>query len=359
MSEANFPPMQDPICPLPLNQHDQIVIGHGSGGLMTHELIRDLFQKHLGNHTLNAGNDAAIITASKEMPAGSRLVVSTDAHIVSPLFFPGGDIGRLAVCGTVNDVAMIGAQPRYLTATFILEEGLPLTTLEAVLRSMQAACEEARVSIVAADTKVTEKGKSDGLFISTSGFGWLPEGRQIAGDQAQPGDAVLVSGPMGNHGIAVMQARGNLGFQSEVRSDTAPLNALVWGLCKVVPSVHVLRDPTRGGLATTLAEIAMQSQVCITLEEAAIPIDQPVRKACELLGLDPLYLANEGKMIIILPEADASTALSYLRAQRYGEGAQLIGKVTAKPVGQVWLRTPLGTTRVLEMLAGEMLPRIC
>jgi len=359
MSEPAFPSMQGPVCPLPLNQHDQIVIGHGSGGLMTHELIRDLFQKYLGNPTLKAGNDAAVLTTSDDMPAGSRLVVSTDAHIVTPLFFPGGNIGRLAVCGTVNDVAMMGAQPRYLTATFILEEGLPLTTLEAVLRSMQAACEEARVSIVAADTKVTEKGKSDGLFISTSGFGWLPEGRQIAGDQAQPGDAVLVSGPIGNHGIAVMQARGNLGFQSEVRSDTAPLNALVWGLCQAVPAVHVLRDPTRGGLATTLAEIAMQSQVCITLEETAIPIDQPVRKACELLGLDPLYLANEGKMIIILPEADAPTALSYLRAKRYGEGAQLIGKVSAMPAGQVWLRTPLGTTRVLEMLAGEMLPRIC
>ncbi|HOC22864.1 MAG TPA: hydrogenase expression/formation protein HypE, partial [Anaerolineaceae bacterium] len=359
MSEPTFPPMQGPVCPLPLSQHDQIVIGHGSGGLMTHELIRDLFQKHLGNPTLNASNDAAIIAASEEMPAGSLLVVSTDAHIVSPLFFPGGDIGRLAICGTVNDVAMMGAQPRYLTATFILEEGFSIAALEEVLRSMQAACAEAGVSIIAADTKVTEKGKSDGLFISTTGIGWLPEGRRIAGDNAQPGDAVLVSGPMGNHGIAVMQARGNLGFQSEVRSDTAPLNALVWGLCQAFPSVHVLRDPTRGGLATTLAEIAAQSQVNITLEEAAIPIDQPVRKACELLGLDPLYLANEGKMIVILPEDDANAALSYLHTQRYGEDAQLIGKVSAIPAGQVWLRTPLGTTRVLEMLAGEMLPRIC
>ena len=359
MSASTLPPMQGPVCPLPLNQHDQIVIGHGSGGLMTHELIRDVFQKYLGNPLLNAGNDAAVLNVTAEMPSDARLIVSADAHIVSPLFFPGGDIGRLAVCGTVNDVAMMGAQPRYLTATFILEEGLPLATLEAVLLSMQAACEEAGVSIIAADTKVTEKGKSDGLFISTSGFGWLPQGRQIAGDQAQPGDAVLISGPIGNHGIAVMQARGNLGFQSEVRSDTAPLNALAWGLCQAVPSVHVLRDPTRGGLVTTLAEIAAQSQVNITLEETAIPIDQPVRKACELLGLDPLYLANEGKMIVILPEADAPAALNFLHAQRYGEGAQLIGKVVANPTGQVWLRTPLGTTRVLEMLAGEMLPRIC
>ena len=359
MNNANFPAMQGPVCPLPLNQHDQIVIGHGSGGLMTHELIRDLFQKYIGNPTLNAGNDAAIIAASKEIPTGSHLVVSTDAHIVFPLFFPGGDIGRLAVCGTVNDVAMMGAQPRYLTATFILEEGFSIAALEEVLRSMQAACAEAGVSIIAADTKVTEKGKSDGLFISTTGFGWLVEGRRIAGDQAKPGDAVLISGPIGNHGIAVMQARGNLGFQSEVRSDTAPLNALVWGLCQAVPTVHVLRDPTRGGLATTLAEIAAQSQVNITLEEAAIPIDQPVRKACELLGLDPLYLANEGKMIVILPEDDANAALSYLHTQRYGEGSQLIGKVSAMPAGQVWLRTPFGTTRVLEMLAGEMLPRIC
>ena len=359
MSEPTFPAMQGPVCPLPLDQHDQIVIGHGSGGLMTHELIRDLFQKHLGNPTLNASNDAAIIAASEEMPAGSLLVVSTDAHIVSPLFFPGGDIGRLAICGTVNDVAMMGAQARYLTATFILEEGFSIAALEEVLRSMQAACTESGVTIIAADTKVTEKGKSDGLFISTTGFGWLPEGRRIAGDNAQPGDAVLVSGPMGNHGIAVMQTRGNLGFQSEVRSDTAPLNALVWGLCQAVPTVHVLRDPTRGGLATTLAEIAAKSQVNITLEEAAIPIDQPVRKACELLGLDPLYLANEGKMIVILPEDDANAAMSYLHTKRYGKDAQLIGKVAENPAGQVWLRTPLGTTRVLEMLAGEMLPRIC
>lgn len=359
MSETNYPAMQSPVCPLPLNQHDQIVIGHGSGGLMTHELILNVFQKHFGNPILNANNDAALIEINKEMPQGSRLVVSTDAHIVSPLFFPGGDIGRLSVCGTVNDVAMMGAQPRYLTATFILEEGLSLDTLEKVVCSMQAACEEADVSIVAADTKVTEKGKSDGIFISTTGFGWLPEGRLIAGDQAQLGDAVLISGPIGNHGIAVMQARGNLGFQSEVRSDTAPLNALAWGLCQAVPSVHVMRDPTRGGLATTLVEIAMQSQVAITLEEASIPIDQPVRKACELLGLDPLYLANEGKMIVILPEEDAMLALTYLRSQRYGEAAALIGKVTEKPTGQVWLRTPLGTNRVLEMLAGEVLPRIC
>jgi len=196
MSEPTFPAMQGPVCPLPLSQHDQIVIGHGSGGLMTHELIRDLFQKYLGNPTLNAGNDAAIIAAFEEMPAGSHLVISTDAHIVSPLFFPGGDIGRLAICGTVNDVTMMGAQPRYLTATFILEEGFSIAALEELLRSMQAACAEAGVSIIAADTKVTEKGKSDGLFISTTGFGWLPEGRRIAGDNAQPGDAVLVSGPM-------------------------------------------------------------------------------------------------------------------------------------------------------------------
>ncbi len=304
MNNANFPAMQGPVCPLPFSQHDQIVIGHGSGGLMTHELIRDLFQKYLGNPTLNAGNDAAIIAASKEIPTGSHLVISTDAHIVSPLFFPGGDIGRLAVCGTVNDVAMMGAQPRYLTATFILEEGFSIAALGEVLRSMQAACAEAGVSIIAADTKVTEKANQMDFSSAPPALAGLSRGENRWRPSQTRGCCANLR-PIGNHGIAVMQARGNLGFQSEVRSDTAPLNALVSGLCQAVPTVHVLRDPTRGGLATTLAEIAAQSQVNITLEEAAIPIDQPVRKACELLGLDPLYLANEGKMIVILPEVDA------------------------------------------------------
>jgi len=359
MTQPNYPAMQGPVCPLPLQPGGQIVIGHGSGGGMTRDLIANVFQKYLGNAILNAGNDSALLSGELTPPPGFQLVVSTDAHVVFPLFFPGGDIGRLSVCGTVNDVAMLGAQPKYLTASFILEEGLSIPELEAVLASMREACTEADVRIIAADTKVTEKGKADKLFITTAGFGYAPAGRRITGDQAQPGDAVLISGALGNHGIAVLQARGNLGFQSDVRSDAAPLNHLTQGLCAAFPDLHVMRDPTRGGLATTLVEIAGQSGVTIQLNEPDIPIDQPVRDACDLLGLDPLYLANEGKVIVILPEAQAESALNYLHTQKYGSGARRIGSVVSRSSGQLLLRTAFGTTRVLDMLAGEMLPRIC
>ena len=342
-------------CPVPLSQHDSILLGHGSGGTLTHELIQCLFQKLLGNEFLNAGNDAAVLHATN----GEKLVVSTDAHIVSPLFFPGGDIGRLAVCGTVNDVAMMGARVEALTASFIIEEGFAVSQLESIVASMADACREAGVKVVAGDTKVTERGKSDGLFISTSGFGWLPSGRQIAGNLAQPGDAVIISGAIGNHGVAIVQARGNLGFTSNVQSDVAPLNGMIAGLLDAVPDVHVLRDPTRGGLATTLVEIVRQSSVSIELEESRIPIDQAVRSVCDLLGFDPLYMANEGKLILILPNSSADRALEMLRAHKYGQGAALIGKVRENSSGKLWLRTALGTTRVLDMLSSEMLPRIC
>lgn len=359
MSDLQYPSMEGLCCPVPLSNQEQIVIGHGSGGVMTNDLIRRVFQNRLGNAELDRGNDSALIDQASGMPPGKRLVVSTDAHIVSPLFFPGGDIGRLAVCGTVNDVAMMGAQPRYLAATFILEEGFLISDLEIIVDSMAAACEEAGVEIITADTKVTERGKSDGLFISTTGLGWANADRLIAGDQAKPGDAVLISGALGNHGVAIAQARGNLGFQSNVHSDTAPLNGLVAELLDAVPEVHVLRDPTRGGLATTLVEIARQSNVTIQLHEEDLPIDRPVRMACELLGLDPLYMANEGKMIVFVPEKFKEHALEVLLAHPYGRQAALIGEVIDKPGAQVRLKTPYGTTRVLDMLAGEMLPRIC
>jgi len=342
-------------CPVPLSQHETIQLGHGSGGTLTHELIKRIFQKHLGNEILNSGNDAAILPFSLE----EKLVISTDAHIVSPLFFPGGDIGRLAVCGTVNDVAMMGARVEALTASFILEEGLSLESLERIVASMAEACLEAGVKIVAGDTKVTERGKSDGLFISTAGFGWLPGGRQIAGDLAQPGDAVIVSGPMGNHGVAIALARGNLGFSSSVQSDVAPLNSMIASLLEVIPDVHVMRDPTRGGLATTLVEIAKQSGVSIELKEDQIPVDRAVRSVCDMLGLDPLYMANEGKLILILPSESAQKALDVLQNHKYGRSAALIGKVLEKSNGKLWLRTTFGTTRVLDMLSAEMLPRIC
>jgi hydrogenase expression/formation protein HypE len=356
MNQSKKPILEGPNCPLPIHDRGQIVLGHGSGGQMTHDLVRDIFQSRLANPILNTANDAALITDTRP---GKRLVVSTDAHIVSPLFFSGGDIGRLAVCGTVNDVAMLGAEPRFLTATFILEEGFSIHELELVIESFADACSEAGVELIAADTKVTEKGKSDKLFISTTGFGWVDNTLLIGGEQAKPGDAIIISGPVGNHGIAVAEARGNLGFSSQVRSDTAPLNHLVKALLDANLDVHVLRDPTRGGLATTLVEIARQSQVNIELDEEKIPIDKPVRKTCELLGLDPLYLANEGKLILILPADQAEEALCVMRGMRYSQDAKVIGQVLGSSRGQVWLKTPFGTTRVLEMLAGEMLPRIC
>jgi hydrogenase expression/formation protein HypE len=332
------------------------VIGHGSGGQMTRDLIRNIFQSRLGNAFLEQGNDAARIGLTG---AQGQIAISTDSHVVSPLFYPGGDIGRLSVCGTVNDVAMLGARPAFLTAGFILEEGLPMESLIRAIESMAAACKEAGVQIVAGDTKVVEKGKADGIFINTAGFGLIPEDRDLGGQLAKPGDAVLISGSLGDHGIAVLQARGDLGFESNIQSDVAPLNHMLEALLNAIPNVHVLRDPTRGGLATTLKEIACQSQVEIRLDESAIPIKPAVQTACDMLGFDPLYLANEGKAIVILPEDQAVEALQILRDSPYGAAAARIGRVSAGAPEQVLLETPLGTTRVLDMLSGEILPRIC
>jgi hydrogenase expression/formation protein HypE len=347
------------VCPLPLQHKDQIVMGHGSGGRMTHELIQRVFIPHFANEALLSRNDAASLLLPSLANLQGRLSLSTDSHIVSPLFFPGGDIGRLAVCGTVNDVSMLGAIPLYLTAGFILEEGLPVEILEKVLLSMQQAAAEANVKIVAGDTKVVEKGKADGLFINTTGLGWIPEGRHIGGELAQPGDAVLISGSMGDHGIAVLAARGELGFETGVQSDVAPLNDLIQSVLSAAPHVHVLRDPTRGGLATTLNEIAGQSQVNILLDEKRIPIQPAVRAACEMLGFDPLYIANEGKMIVIVPSEEAEAALAAMQTSPYGSMATRIGEIKASPASRVLLKTLIGGTRILDLLAGELLPRIC
>ena len=358
MTQNTFEPitMQGPVCPVPHHHTDTVVIGHGSGGAMTQDLIRNIFQSRLGNAYLEQGNDAARIAIQG---GTGELAVSTDSHVVFPLFFPGGDIGRLAICGTVNDVAMLGARPAFLTAGFILEEGLPMKTLTRVIESMAAACAEAGVQIVAGDTKVVEKGKADGIFINTAGFGLIPPGRDLGGQLAQAGDAVLISGTLGDHGIAVLQARGDLGFESGIQSDVAPLNKMIAALLEAIPGVHVLRDPTRGGLATTLKEIACQSQVSIHLEEESIPVRPEVRTACDMLGFDPLYLANEGKLIVVLPEENAGQALEILRQNPYGAMATRIGSVSAADPEQVLLHTPYGTTRVLDMLSGEILPRIC
>lgn len=354
-----IPIMEGPVCPVPLRHAEQIVMGHGSGGRMTRDLIENTFKPYLGSPALAAGNDFASVFASSDGGSGGRLAVSTDSHIVSPLFFPGGDIGRLAVCGTVNDVAMSGGIPQFLTAGFILEEGLRIEILEQVLASMQVAAREAGVQIVAGDTKVVERGKADQIFINTAGIGWIPESRELGGALAQPGDAVLISGSIGDHGIAVLSARGDLGFKAAVQSDVAPLNHLIAAVLQAAPRTHVLRDPTRGGLATTLNEIAVQSNAAILLEEAKIPIHTAVRAACEMLGFDPLYVANEGKVIVIVPEVEAEAALSAMRNEKYGKEAVRIGTVQAAPAQRVLMRTLIGGTRILDMLSGEMLPRIC
>ncbi len=350
----DIPDVTGAVCPVPLTHDEQIVMGHGSGGKMAADLIAKIFLPVFDNPALRAGDDGAVV----ELPAG-RIAVSTDSHVVYPLFFPGGDIGRLAVCGTVNDVAMMGAQPAFLTAGFILEEGLALATLQRVAASMQAAAAEAGVQIISGDTKVVQRGKADGLYINTTGLGAVPPGRKLGGAQAQPGDAVLLSGSMGDHGIAVLAARGELGFETDVQSDCAPLNGLIADLLAACPAVHVLRDPTRGGVATTLNEIATQSATCITLFEKNLPVRPAVAAVCEMLGFDPLYVANEGKVLVILPRENADLALQVLRRSKYGADAALIGEVGQSPQGRVLMKTALGTTRVVDMLAGEMLPRIC
>lgn len=353
MSE-NLPHIEGAACPVPLLHRDRIVMGHGSGGKMTHDLIERLFLPAFDNPALRRGDDSGVVEAGN-----TRLAFTTDSHVVTPLFFPGGDIGRLAICGTVNDLVMLGARPLALSAGFIIEEGLPAEILQRVAASMQAAAAEAGVQVVTGDTKVVQKGKADGLYINTSGLGLLTEGVEISGANARPGDALILSGPLGLHGIAVMQARGELGFQSDITSDVAPLNGLVSALLGAVAEVHTLRDPTRGGLAATLNEIARQSQVNILLEENAIPVPPVVAAACEMLGLDPLVIANEGKLIACLPQAHAAAALAALRSLPYGREACQIGTVQAAPKGRVLMRTTLGTTRVIDMPGGEILPRIC
>jgi hydrogenase expression/formation protein HypE len=291
--------------------------------------------------------------------------VSTDSHVVWPLFFPGGDIGRLAVCGTVNDVAMMGANPKYMTAGFILEEGFDISTLEAIIQSMQLAADEASVQIIAGDTKVVQKGKADGVYVNTTGIGFIPESVNISGNNAKPGDIVIISGTLGDHGIAVLEARGELGFSSSIQSDTAPLNRMTQSIIDLATQkgnpecIHVLRDPTRGGLATTLNEIAKQSNVNITLFENAIPVNPEVMAACEMLGFDPLYIANEGKCIIIVSPDMADEVLDEIKKDKYGKNATIIGSVQESPPKRVLMKTQLGSTRILDMLSGELLPRIC
>lgn len=335
-------------------KNGRIDMSHGAGGRAMQQLVEQLFIKAFDNPMLRQANDQAMFDA----PAG-RMVMSTDSYVISPLFFPGGDIGSLAVHGTINDVAMAGARPLYLSAGFIIEEGFPLADLSRIVASMAAASREAGVPVVTGDTKVVERGKGDGVFINTAGVGVVPDGVTVSGDRARPGDVVLISGTMGDHGVAVMSQRESLGFETTILSDSAALHTLVAALVAAVPGVRVLRDPTRGGLAATLNEITNQSKAGIVLNEAAIPVREAVRGACELLGLDPLYVANEGKMIAIVPPEDAAAALAALRGHPLGSEAAIIGTVIADDHCFVQMDTSFGGRRVVDWLAGDQLPRIC
>ncbi|CAM4035831.1 hydrogenase expression/formation protein HypE [Roseateles saccharophilus] len=337
-------------------RNGRVDMGHGAGGRAAAQLIEELFVKAFDNPYLRQGNDGAAL----DIPAGHRLVMATDAHVVSPLFFPGGDVGCLSVHGTVNDVAMCGARPLYLTASFILEEGFPLAELKRIVESMAAAAREAGVPVVTGDTKVVEKGKGDGVFISTTGLGVVPPGVDVGGANARPGDVVLLSGTIGEHGVAVLSQRESLEFETTIASDTAALHGLVAAMLDAAPGgVRVLRDPTRGGLATTLNEIARQSGVGMLLDEAAIPVLPQVDAACELLGLDPLYVANEGKLVAVCAPEAAEAVLAAMRGHPRGAAAVRIGSVTEDPHHFVQMATRFGGRRVVDWLSGEQLPRIC
>ncbi len=333
---------------------DRVLLAHGSGGAMSHDLIASFFVKAFQNPFLDRLDDMAVLEID-----GTRLAFTTDSYVVTPIFFPGGDIGKLAVCGTINDLAMSGARPLYLSAGFILEEGFPFRDLEAVIASMREAAAQAGVQIVTGDTKVVNRGGADGIFINTAGLGRIPEGVNISGRNARVGDQVLVSGSMGDHGIAILSSRAGLEFSTRLESDCAALNGLVARMLEVSRDVHCLRDPTRGGLSTTLNELARQSKVAIRIEESRIPVKEEVRGACELLGLDPLILANEGKLIAIVGAGEAEKILTAMRAHPLGRDAALIGEVGEEPAERVILRTPIGSTRIMDMLVGEPLPRIC
>lgn len=342
-------------------RHGRVDMNHGAGGRASAQLVAELFAAEFDNDALRQGNDGAALAAPAELAEGGRIVMATDAHVVSPLFFPGGDLGCLAVHGTVNDVAMLGARPLWLAASFILEEGFALADLKRIVQSMARAARDAGVTIVTGDTKVVEQGKGDGCFISTTGVGVLQRGRDIGGANARPGDVLLLSGTIGEHGVAVLSQRESLEFETAIASDTAALHDLVRAMLDAAPegAVRVLRDPTRGGLATTLNEIARQSGVGMELVEAAIPTQPQVEAACELLGLDPLYVANEGKLVAAIAPEAADAVLEAMRRHPLGAAAARIGSVHADPHRFVQMRTRLGGRRIVDWLSGEPLPRIC
>jgi hydrogenase expression/formation protein HypE len=341
-------------CPLPITHFEQIVLGHGSGGKLSAQLIERLFLPAFSNPLLDKLDDQAVLEVN-----GSRLAFTTDAFVVTPLFFPGGDIGRLAVNGTINDLAMSGARPLYLAAAFILEEGLSTEELRRVVHSMSEAAKHAGVQLVAGDTKVVNRGKGDKVFVSTTGIGLLEKPVNISADRARPGDKVILSGYIGDHGMAILSQRENLEFEGTIESDCAALHGLVDEMLQVTLDLHCLRDPTRGGVATVLNEIAARSNVGVHLRETEIPVRDTVRGACEILGLDPLYVANEGKLVAIVPDESSEAVVERMHQHPLGRDARVIGEVVAEHPGMVLMQTEIGGTRVLDTLFGEQLPRIC
>ncbi|MBA3271588.1 MAG: hydrogenase expression/formation protein HypE [Acidobacteria bacterium] len=344
-------------CPAPFAHHDRVLLGHGSGGRLSADLIHRLFLPILGNETLSRLEDQA--TCSLAPHADVRIAFTTDSFVVRPIFFPGGDIGKLAVHGTVNDLAMGGATPLFISAAFILEEGLTIDDLRRIVQSMREACDSAGVVLVAGDTKVVDRGKGDQIFITTSGIGIVPRGRTLSAAACRPGDQIILSGTIGDHGIAIMSVREGLDFETTLESDTASLADLTRVMLGCCPDIRCMRDPTRGGVSSALHEIAAASHVGMTLTEAAIPVRAEVRGACELLGLDPLYVANEGKLIAIVPAAAAPGLVDTMKAHPRGIDAAVVGEVTAHHPGMVVMRSRVGGERVVTMLAGEQLPRIC
>ena len=340
-------------CPLPITQHKTIVLGHGSGGRLTAQLVRDLFLPAFDNPVLRKLDDQAVVDVGAE-----RIALTTDSFVVTPLFFPGGDIGKLAINGTVNDLAMSGARPLFLSAAFIMEEGLPLEELGRITQSMAEAAAEAGVTIVTGDTKVVNRGSADKLFITTAGIGLVGAGVSVSVSNAAPGDVIVVSGTIGDHGMAVWSKREGLEFEGAILSDTAPLNALVDAML-AAGEIHALRDPTRGGLGTSLCEIAAASSIGIEIDATAVPVREDVKAACETLGMDPLYVANEGKLVAMVSEASAESVLRAMRETRYGRDARVIGRVVAEHPGMVLLKTEIGGSRIIDLPFVEQLPRIC
>lgn len=341
-------------CPLPITDYKEIVLAHGSGGKLSHQLIDKIVLPQFQNDLLAPLHDGAVFSLGE-----GRVAFTTDSYVVSPIFFPGGDIGTLAIHGTVNDLAMCGARPRYLSVGFILEEGLPMEEFWRIVQSMRAAADSAGVQLVTGDTKVVDRGKADKIFINTAGIGIVPNGIDIRPARAQIGDQIIISGPIAVHGIAIMSVREGLEFETEIASDTAALNGLVENILRVCPDIHVLRDPTRGGVTSSVTEIAQSAKVGVQLQEAAIPISEEVKGACEILGLDPLYVANEGKLIAVVPPAATQNVLAAMRAHSLGGGAAIIGEVVSDHPGFVTMKTRVGGMRVVDMLSGEQLPRIC